>query len=167
MRKLILILMLLALAPVAFGQVTALVGTSNPAADLSVINDNFSYLDGREVTATVTLTIDGGGSAITTGDKTWVQIPFAATITNVEMTADQSGSVVVDIWVDTYANYPPTVADTIAAAAKPTISTAIKSTDSTLTGWTKTVAAGSYMKFSVDSAATIERLVLVVTMDKT
>jgi hypothetical protein len=66
------------------------------------------------------------------------------------------------MWKDTYANYPPTVADTITASAKPTLSTAIKAEDSTLTGWTKTVTAGDVFGFSVDSATTVTRAHLIV-----
>jgi len=101
------------------------------------------------------ITIDGGGVAITTGQKKYLRIPYACEITVAELVADVSGSIVIDVWKDTYANYPPTVADTITAAAKPTLSTAIKSTDATLTGWTKTLAEGDYLGFNVDSATTV------------
>jgi hypothetical protein len=74
--------------------------------------------------------------------------------------ADQSGSIVVDIWKDTYANYPPTVADTITASAKPTISSATKGQSSTLTGWTTTIAAGDILAFNVDSITTCQRVTL-------
>ncbi|GAH61520.1 unnamed protein product, partial [marine sediment metagenome] len=86
---------------------------------------------------TITFIIDGGGSAITTGQKGHLEIPFACTINRVTMLADQSGSIVVDIWKDTYANFPPDNADSITASAPPTITTAQKSQDSTLTGWTR------------------------------
>jgi hypothetical protein len=108
------------------------------------------------------ITIDGGGSAITTGVKGYVRFPYACTITKHTLLADQSGSLVIDMWKDTYANYPPTVADTITASAKPTLSTAIKAEDSTLTGWTKTVTAGDVFGFSVDSATTVTRAHLIV-----
>lgn len=106
------------------------------------------------------ITIDGGGSAITTGIKGYIRFPWAGTITKVTMLADQVGSIVIDIWKDTYANYPPTVADTITAAAKPTITAAIKSEDATLTGWTTAIAAGDCFGFNVDSAATVTRITL-------
>jgi hypothetical protein len=115
-------------------------------------------------TKTIGIVIDGGGSAISTGIKGDISIPVAGTITAVRMLADQSGSAVVDIWKDTYANYPPTVADTITAAAKPTISGAVKSEDTTLTGWTTAIAAGDTLRFNVDSAATITRLTLQLTV---
>ncbi len=114
------------------------------------------------------ITIDGGGSAITTGVKGYISIPYACTIQSVTMLADQSGSAVVDIWKDTYANYPPTVADTLigGGGTKPTITTANKSTDSTLTGWTTSVSAGDTIGFNVDSASTITRLTLILKVLK-
>lgn len=115
-------------------------------------------------TRAITLAIDGGGSAISTGIKADIYVPYACTITAVTMLADQSGSIVVDIWKDAYANYPPTIADTITASAKPTISTATKSTDSTLTGWTTSISAGDTLRFNVDSAATVTRLQLALTV---
>jgi hypothetical protein len=111
-------------------------------------------------TGTILFIIDGGGSAITTGEKGDLTIPFACTINEWTLLADQSGSIVVDIWKDTYANYPPTVADTITASAKPTISTATKGQSSTLTGWTTSIAAGDILAFNVDSASTVQRVTL-------
>lgn len=110
------------------------------------------------------LTIDGGGSPITTGIKGDVTVPFAGTITGWTILGDQTGSIVVDVWMDTYANYPPTVADTIAGSEKPTISAGIKGQDLTLTTWTTAVVAGNTMRFNVDSAATLTRVNLVIQM---
>lgn len=112
----------------------------------------------------ITFAIDGGGSALTTGVKADVYVPYPCTITAVTMLVDQSGSVVVDIWKDTYGNYPPTIADTITASALPTISSAIKSQDTTLTGWTTAVAAGSTLRFNINSATTVTRLALTLTV---
>jgi hypothetical protein len=117
--------------------------------------------------ATITFIIDGSGSVITTGIKGDLEIPFACTINRVTMLADQSGSIVVDLWKDTYANYPPTVADTITAAAKPTITTATKSQDATLTGWTTSIAAGDTLRFNVDSVTTIQRVTISLKVTKT
>jgi len=117
----------------------------------------------------ITLVIDGGGSAITTGVKGFISVPFACTIQKVRLlSVDASataGDIVIDIWKDTYANYPPTVADTITAAAKPTLSTANKSEDSTLTGWTTSIAAGDILGFNVDSASTVTRVSLTLEVE--
>ena len=123
------------------------------------------YIPDRDEAA-IEFVIDGGGLVITTGVKGDVQVPFACTITAATLLADQSGSIVVDIWTDTNANYPPTVADSITAAAKPTLSATTKSTDSTLTGWTKSIAVGDILRFNVDSATTIQRVTVVLTVSK-
>ena len=117
-------------------------------------------------TGTFGITIDGGGTAITTGIKGDVTIPYACTITEMTILADQTGSIVIDVWKDTYANYPPTDADSITSAAPVTISSAVKATDSTLTGWTTSVSAGDTIRFNVDSAATITRATLVIKVTK-
>jgi hypothetical protein len=113
---------------------------------------------------TVGVTVDGGGAAITTGLKGYVQCPVTGTIDSWTLLADQSGSVVIDVWKDTYANALPTDADSITAAAPPTITTATKATNSTLTGWTTSVTAGDVFGFNVDSATTIERVTLTVVV---
>jgi hypothetical protein len=112
-------------------------------------------------TTTLTFVIDGGGSTITTGIKGDLgPIDFACTIDAITMLADQSGSIVVDIWKDTYANFPPADADSITASAAPTISSATKSQDATLTGWTTSISAGDIVRFNVDSVTSIQRLTI-------
>lgn len=117
--------------------------------------------------STLGFVIDGGGATITTGVKGDLEVPFACTITSVTLLADQVGSIVVDIWKDTYANAPPTAADSITASAKPTLSSAQKSQDTTLTGWSKNLAAGDILRFNVDSAATVQRVSVMLKVKKT
>lgn len=114
----------------------------------------------------ITIIIDGGGSAITTGEKGHLEIPFACTINRATLLADQSGSIVIDIWKDSYANFPPDNADSITASAPPTLSSAQKSQDSTLTDWTTAITAGDILAFNVDSCATIERVTLSLKVTK-
>lgn len=106
--------------------------------------------------------IDGGGSAITTGVKGFIEIPFAGTITGWTALGDQSGSIVVDVWKDTYANFPPTVADTIAGTEKPTISSATKGQDLALSSWTTSISAGDIIGFNVDSITTLQRVTIAL-----
>lgn len=100
--------------------------------------------------------LNGGGVVLATGvQRTDVRVPFDCYIEKYEITADQSGSVVVDIWRDTYANYAPVDADSITASAPVTISSATKATNSTLTGWTRTLKRGDVLRFNVDSVTSI------------
>jgi len=113
-------------------------------------------------TFSITYVLDGGGSAITTGVKGDLEIPFASTITGWTMLCDQTGSIVIDVWKDTYANYPPTVADTIAGSEKPTVSAATKGQDLSLSTWTTAITAGNTIRFNVDSASTVTRCTLSI-----
>lgn len=110
---------------------------------------------------------DGGGSAITAGSKVYVRVPFDCTIIEATALANVSGSAVVDVWKDTYANYPPTVADTITASAPVTISAATKSIDTTLTGWMTGITAGDVLAFNVDSCSTITKLNVQLKVERT
>lgn len=122
-----------------------------------------SYTDaGASVGQTYTLgiTIDGAGAVFSTGVKGYRSIPVTGTIVSARLLADQVGDVVIDVWMDTFANYPPDVADSITAAAPPTISSDDSSEDTTLTGWTTAVVAGDVLGFNVDSVTTITRVTL-------
>lgn len=112
------------------------------------------------------ITIDGGGSAVTTGVKGYVEMPYAGTITSWTILADQSGSAVIDLWKTVYAGLPAEVGDSITASAKPTLSSSIKGQSSTLTGWTTAVAAGDIIAFNVVSASASTRITLSVTITK-
>jgi len=99
------------------------------------------------------------------------EIPFACTIVQATLLgvlpAATNGSIVLDIWKDTYANHPPTVADSICAAAKPTIAAAQKYQDATLTGWTTAIAAGNILFVNVDSITTFTAVTLSLKVTRT
>ncbi len=110
--------------------------------------------------------LNGGGSAITTGLKGYLRVPWSGTITSQELVCNQSGSIVLDIWVDSFDHFPPNVADTITASAKPTLSSAQTDKDTTLTGWSTTVTAGDWFVFYVDSATTVTTCTLSLQVTK-
>jgi len=118
-------------------------------------------------TASLNFIIDGGGSTIATGIAGDIQIHFACSIISWSLLGDQSGSIVVDVWKDEIGNFPPDNADSITAAAPPTISTATNATSSTLTGWSTTIAAGSTLRFNVDSVTSLTRCTLALELRKT
>jgi hypothetical protein len=126
----------------------------------------FAVPSGSSVSRLIGITVDGGTDDLTTGVKGFIQVPFSGTIASWTLISTDpsvlSGSIVMDLWNDTYANYPPTVLDTITAAAKPTISAATKATSSTLTGWTTSVTAGDVIGFNIDSVSGLKRVTLVL-----
>lgn len=113
-----------------------------------------------------TIILDGGGSPITTGIKADIPFIHDCLIIGVLLFADQSGSVSIELWKDTYANFPPTVADKITASAPAAISAATKAT-ADITTWTKTITAGDVVRLNIASAATITRLTAVIQTRRT
>lgn len=147
-----------------------MINRNNSISDVT-INGTFSG-DGSGLTSlpgsvgSFGITIDGGGSAITTGVKGYVEIPYSGTITEWTLTSDISGSIVIDVWKNTYANYPPLVGDSIAGSEKPTLSSATKNQDLSLSTWTTAVTAGDIVAFNVDSASTLTKVNLSIKITK-
>ena len=113
-------------------------------------------------------TIDGGGVALTaTGLQKYFSCPFTGTITGVRLLGNASGSCVIDIWKDTWANRPPTNSDSIVASAKPTLSSAQFYEDTTLIGWTTSVTAGDLFGIEIESISTLTWLVVELFLQPT
>lgn len=125
---------------------------------------------GPSQTLGIEFVIDGQGAVIGTGLKAWIEVPFNCTITESTLLADQVGSVVVDVWRTTYANYlpgtHPVAADKLTASAPPTISSASKAQDTTLSGWTTALNAGDILAVNVNSAATITKVTLSLRVSR-
>jgi len=122
------------------------------------LGDSVITLNGLK-TDTIPFLINGNGAPITTGVKGTFQVDYAGTIQANTLLADQSGSIAITIKKSTYAGYPGSLAS-IVASAKPTLSSAQKSTDGTLTGWTTSFSAGDVFEVSVDSATSVQRVTL-------
>src|ERR1035437_10276216 len=105
---------------------------------------------------------------ITAGLKLAIPMLVGMDLTEWSIVADQSGSIQLDLWVDTEANWPPTIADTIVASDHPKITTATKANGTALTGWTKAFASGTkcYLYINVDSCTSIKQITFVLTAKK-
>ena len=108
----------------------------------------------------VEIIIDGGGSVISTGIKGDIELPSSGTIEEWRILPDQLGSIQIDVWKDTYANFPPTVADTIVT---PTL---VGTTKSEATGLAIVVNSEDVLRFNVDSATTVTRVTLSLKIRK-
>lgn len=106
--------------------------------------------------------IDGGGSAITTGVKGFVEIPYSMTITGWQVMADQVGSVVVDVWRSNYAGFPPVVGGSIAGSDLPTLSSAQVNNNLAVSSWTVLLAKGDIIGYNVNSASTVQRITVSI-----
>jgi len=106
----------------------------------------------------ISFTIDGGGSAIPTGPvNMFPTAAFACTINRVNISADQTGTITVDIWKA--AGAIPTGGDLISAAAPLTLSGAQLAQNGSLAGWSTSVSVGDVFGFSVATANTVTKVV--------
>jgi len=127
--------------------------------------DNYLYARINGVTSNIGaigsfgITVDGGGSAVTTGSKGFVTIPYNATITNWYMAADQSGSIVIDV---------KRSATSIVGGGgnKPTLVSASNATNAVSSWTSNTITAGDILEFNVDSCTTITNINLVLKVIK-
>jgi len=117
--------------------------------------------------AAIVLDIDNGASVITTGIKADIRIPFACTIKSWQLFADVAGDIVIDIWGQTYTNFPPVDGDSICAGHEPTLTAVNKNKDDTATGFTTALLEGDVLRFNVDSVATIKRIHLSIGIEIT
>ncbi len=117
--------------------------------------------------AFASIMIDGGGSTITTGVKGDIgPFAFPCEIEEVHALGDQTGSIQIDVWKDTYANFPPVDGDSITASAPIVITTSNKGSPNIST-WTKSIAAGDVLRFNVDSVTSLQRVELALKLRKT
>lgn len=119
---------------------------------------------------------DGAGSAITTAIDPAVipRIPWNCKIlswTVVEITGT-AGTITIDLQQDTYANFPPTGADSITGTGtKPGIaSSGVKATGSTFTNWASVppiLTKDDQLYAVVTAAATVKHIVLELQVEET
>lgn len=117
-------------------------------------------LAGGQQISELVCVISGNQYRLSTGVKLYVPVYFDCTIVEATLLADVVGDTVIELWKDTYGNYPPTSADKITASAPLTLSSAIKTTDTALTGWTTAISAGDVLAVNIVSVSTISLLTL-------
>jgi hypothetical protein len=126
-----------------------------------------AFVTSLQMNSAIEVTFDGLGNVISPNTKIDVEVPYNCTILRNTMLADQSGSIIIDVWKTAFSGYPPTSANKITASAPPTISSAQKSQDATLSGWTTTCTAGDTIRFNITSATTITRCTLSLLIKRT
>lgn len=106
------------------------------------------------------LTFDGGGVVLTTGVKGGFQAPFnmkiiSGTLLSIDGTV---GSLQVQLWKDTYVNFPPTTADQLYTFS---FTNAIKSTEN-LDSAHGILSAGDIVLLNIDYVTNIKFAVLAL-----
>lgn len=88
-------------------------------------------------------------SSVAASTVTYIRVPYTGTIAAWHIVANTSCSCTIDVWKAN--NAVPTVANTITASAKPSLSSASTGSSTSLTGWTTSVGAGDVLAFKLES----------------
>jgi hypothetical protein len=113
----------------------------------------------NQVTKEVTFSFDAGSSALTGPLARCNVVTISGTIKEFEMVADATGNATVDVRTVAYASYTGAAsASSITASATPAIAVGIKYTDSTLTGWTTSIAKDTVVCVVLTSPASMHWL---------
>ncbi len=148
---------------VLLGRDTAAAGNVEEIAVSNGIEFNAGpgiQLTAAQRTRVITVNINGAGNVITTGVKGYIQVPVAMTLTGWTILSQDgiSGDIVIDVWNDTLANFPPTDADSITGGNEPEVSGDDNATGS-VAGWSDTtLAADSILGFNVDLVTDLENV---------
>lgn len=116
----------------------------------------------------IVFTVDGAGSPISAGGTIYLPCPkFKCIIMGWTMVGDDAtGSAVIDIWKAAYPTVP-TVADTITAAAKPTLTSQQINRAQSVPTWTAVnLSEEDTLAFHIDSVSRHTVLTLSVSIAK-
>lgn len=108
------------------------------------------------------------GAVLAPGDQNRVVVPFDAKITGwtiLEVSEPPiTSSVVVHVGRSTYAGYD--TFSLIHGSEPPTLSSATKGQDTTLSTWTTALSAGDILEFLVDSASSAEKVQVYLHLER-
>ena len=117
---------------------------------------------------------DEGGTALSTGVKGYLKVPFSGTITAVELLgysdgSGATGSAEVDIWKCTYAQFDagataPTAANSIVGGDYPAIVSGTKYLNTSLGLWSPGVTANDVFAYNLRSNSVFTRLTISMTI---
>lgn len=139
-------------------------------ADSDAVTNDLPITNLAARRASVSISFDNGGTEIADNTKARWRVPNGVTATLIRwsIAADVGGAIVIDIYKDTWANYPPASGDSIkGSGTPPTITATNTNAESTsFTGWTTTTfSGGDSVIFNVDSCTTITACDLELEFD--
>jgi hypothetical protein len=114
--------------------------------------------------------IGNGVDVLTPGLFVDIVVPFDCTINTGTLLCKESGSVVVDFFKCSFADYEvgvhPVSGDKITASAPLTVSTDEKVQDAVLTGWTLGLTKGQILRAYINSATTVKQVTAALQVTK-
>lgn len=120
----------------------------------------------KSPTSGISIMIDGQGAVPETGAYGTFSIPYSGYITGWTLyecsDTPITSSIVIDVWKDTYTNYPPTVGDSI-WGTKPSL---VSATKNTATGLSIVVTQGDAFYINIDSVSTGQKFYLLLQIEQ-
>lgn len=116
---------------------------------------------------TTSATFNGGSGSIAVGVFCDLSVPFDFDITQATLVGDPSGSLEIDVLNVPLGSYPPTSGDSICGGNLPELVGTSNYQDSTLTGWSVSIAADSVLRFIVTASSGVTSANLVLFGSRT
>jgi hypothetical protein len=113
------------------------------------------------------VSLSNGNSDITIGQKGYVKIPYPGIITSWTIMTNTNGSIILDVWKDVEANFPPTSGDSITNSNYPNLTNQIINSDNILSGWTTNFLADDIFAFNVLGVTGVTNINLTINVTKT
>jgi hypothetical protein len=142
---------------------TIYVGAAVSTIVAAAITDERPWATSGEPNFNINVVLGNGQEVISTGVKGYLQVPVDCYLTGWQIVGDVSGSCVIGIWKNTYANFPPTSANLILSSAKPTLSSAQKNQN---TNQRLLMNKNDWLAFNVESAATVKQVTVSLLCQK-
>lgn len=138
--------------------------TGGPGAEIWTADPVSPYVPASSavpITVVIEFTVDGDGVVPGTGIAGDLYVPFDCIIASAVLQSTLSGDVSIDVWAAPFVvNTPPTLTNSIVASAPPTLTSSQSSIDTTLSGWNRTITAGTALRFNINSIDTVTRFTL-------
>lgn len=122
---------------------------------------------GGPIVQNLTIMIDGDGNPIDPGVSGLLKLPSDCRLTAWEIVSVDAveGDIVVELWVDSYDNFPPDDADIVGASETPTLTAAVKNRNTSLNaGLGYNLNSGDWLTWTVISATDVTKVALSLTL---
>ena len=111
------------------------------------------------------MTLIGNPTALAAGIAGDMRVLNNCLLTKASLLAGETGSIQLDLWRSSFADFPPTPVDSIVGASPLTISNGIKMEDPNLIGWTGLCYAGDVIRVNIDSVTNIRTCLITLEAD--
>ena len=136
----------------------------------NVISANYFIGNGSGLTgiavpslnSSLAITVDNGTSAVTTGNKTFITIPYNCTITGWSLLSNTSGNLSITISTSTVGTFPTLT--TISGVTPPELSNSQVASNYSLTGWSTALTAGEILVATVTGTPTVNLATLTLSL---